>query len=225
MPGGDFWNWLFHTDMGLMVRLGAGVALFSLLALIEYRHCGKSARRWKEYLFLIYCTLAMMIFGVVNDQVTVSVSWEYFVYGKEYPAAELGRPGELALRLWACEIGLKATWTAGLILGAILLICNNPSRRGPVVPIRRMLKLVWLVFVPAVVLAVVLGTAGYFGAWKNLTQDFRCIWAENMFRPRTFMAVWGMHLGAYIGGFIGTVSLAAWILKKRFSQRGATMAI
>lgn len=219
MQAADFWDWLVHSDMGLMLRVGAGVAIFTVFAFVEYRRRGRSARRWKEYLFLIYCTLAMMIFGVINDQVTVSVSWEYFVYGKEFPGAEAGRPDEWTLRVWACEIGLKATWTAGLILGAILLICNNPARRDPIIPMRSMLGLVWAIFIPAAVLAAILGIAGYFGAWKDLTDDFRYLWSENLLRPRTFMAVWGMHLGAYIGGFLGSTGLAGWILKKRFTSR------
>lgn len=215
---GEFWNWLTNTNQGLAARIAGGVIIFSIWAYVEFIRKGKKASRWKEYLFLIYCVLIVMAFGMINDQLTVSISWEYFVHGKGFDLQGQDQPDWVSLRLWACEVGAKATWTAGLLLGAVLLICNNPNNKPPVVPLKKLVKLVWLIGIPACVLAVLLGIAGYLGAWKNLTEDFSLIWQSNIYRPANFQCVWGMHLGAYVGGGIGTAVLCWWILKKRFAR-------
>lgn len=50
-----FWNWLLHTDAGLLARIGAGAAIFIVLAIVDLRRNGQQARRWREYLFLLSC--------------------------------------------------------------------------------------------------------------------------------------------------------------------------
>lgn len=61
-----------------IARIGAGTFIFLCLALWDLKTSGRAARRWKEYAFLIVCILVAMIYGVINDQVTSAISWEYF---------------------------------------------------------------------------------------------------------------------------------------------------
>jgi hypothetical protein len=76
---------------------------------------------------------AAMLYGIVNDQITSTISWEYFYYGKELDKM-LGPqtpPQQWPLRWEAAKVGMKATWTAGLIFGVVLLLANNPFRTLP----------------------------------------------------------------------------------------------
>src|SRR3954463_15199167 len=103
----------------LPIRIAIGVAIFTALALHDLRRHGRRATRWREYAVLLACVAAACAYGVLNDQLTSSISWEYFYYGKGLETA-LGPqipPDPLQLHLRAALVGVQATWSAGLILG------------------------------------------------------------------------------------------------------------
>src|ERR1041384_40139 len=75
-------DWWMKSDASLMLRIAAGVLIFGVLALRDWRRHGNQATRWKEYLFLLGAVIAALIYGAINDQVTVTISPEYFLYGK-----------------------------------------------------------------------------------------------------------------------------------------------
>jgi len=207
-------NWWFHTDAGLAARVGVGGAIFLLLALIDLARRGRQATRWREYLLLLAAVVAALGYGVINDQITSRISWEYFYYGKEL-ATSLGPatpPDPRKLHWAAALVGMKATWSAGLIFGAMLLLANNP-RRGRI-RLRNRELLAWLprILLSAVVCAVLFGVVGYLGGLTSLNEDFPVFLHDNLWRPRRFMCVYGVHLGGYIGGFGGAVwaAVAVW---------------
>jgi hypothetical protein len=76
--------WLIHTDGGLLTRILAGTAIFAVLALIDLRKNGRSATRWREYSVLLIAVLAALVYGAINDQITVTISPEYFLYGARW---------------------------------------------------------------------------------------------------------------------------------------------
>src|ERR1700693_5085161 len=122
-------------------RFTFGILVLATLAIIDIRQHGRQATRWREYAFLVLCTVVAIVYGILNDQITSRISWEYFYYGKDL-APILGPdtpPNPMALQLQALRIGASATWWAGLIIGAAMLIANNPSRRGPQLPYRRLI--------------------------------------------------------------------------------------
>jgi len=212
-----FWNWLTRTDAGLLVRVAAGGLFFLTLGIWDLARHGRSGKRWREYLFLLAAVAAAMLYGIINDQITVSISWEYFFYGKELAAdySTTSPPEMLWLRWEAAKIGLKATWTAGLLIGVAVLFANNPRPNRPQLPYRRIYGMIPAVFAFAAVTAVVLGLAGYFGVFAAF---FREIVSEDLWRPGHFMAVWGAHLGGYIGGGLGT----AWAVWRILVLRNAS---
>src|SRR4051794_25441713 len=123
-----FWTWLIHSTAGLFARIAAGIAIFAGLAIVDWRKHGSKATRWREYAFLVTGVIVAMLYGVVNGQITCTISWEYFYYGKEL-AAELGPttpPDSPRLHLAAAIVGMKATWSAGLLIGVAILLANNP---------------------------------------------------------------------------------------------------
>ena len=215
-------HWLIHTPQGLVARVGAGAAILLVLAALDLQRNGRRATRWREYGFLLFCVAAAMTYGVVNDQVTSAISWEYFYYGKELdrvlgPAVP---PDRVAMRWQAARIGAMATWSVGLLLGAALLIANNPRKHGPPpLATMRLIALLPGVLLITMAFAAAFGALGWYGRLNWASADFREMWATNLFRPRHFTAAWGAHLGGYIGGLLAG-SWAVWrVVRERRTDR------
>jgi hypothetical protein len=212
----QFWNWLILSNAGLLLRIAVGVAIFAALALSDLRKNRAAATRWREYVFLIICVLAAMAYGAINDQLTSAISWEYFYYGKDI-AAQLGPqipPDPLKLHLAAAIVGMKATWSAGLIIGVALLIANNPSKRIPRLRNRSLVRSLPLVLLLTLLCAAAGAIAGHFTLPALWNSDFAAMLRRNEMRPRHFMTAYGIHLGGYIGGLIGMLA-AVWRIRLR----------
>jgi hypothetical protein len=208
------WHWLIDGDRGLSAKIAAGLAFFALLGLWDLVKHGKEAKRWREYAYLLCCVAAAMAYGVINDQVTATISWEYFYYGKllVQKLGALTPPDMAALRWQAVLVGLKATWTAGVLLGVVALIANNPRKARPQLPYRRLYAMVPIPLICAAICAVLLGLAGWLGAFPKTVVESYC---SPDWRPSHFMAVFGAHLGGYAGAAIGLVLVAVRILRGR----------
>jgi len=210
-------NWLVNTTGGLAVRIALGVAVFAVLAILDLRRHGRQARRWREYLFLVFTVAVAMAYGVTNDMITSTISWEYFYHGKGLEEV-LGPdvpPAGGALWWQAAKVGMMATWTVGLLLGAAVLIANNPRKRSSPLPFATLYKLALAPLACAAVLGALLGLAGGLGGLNWLDADLRLMWQEDLWRPARFTAVWGVHLGGYLGGAIGAVAAVVYILLRR----------
>jgi hypothetical protein len=208
-------NWFLHTDAGLLTRILLGSAIFAVLACTDLRRNGKAATRWREYTVLLAAVAAALCYGAINDQVTVTISPEYFLYGKELFKVIGDNPPAAQLRWEAAKIGLKATWTVGLIFGVVLLLANNPYRTLPRLKNRQLLIYLPMILAVAATLGVVGGLLGYYGYLTKLDSDFGDMVDANLFRPRRFMSAWGVHLGGYVGGLVGTMVSALWIVGRR----------
>ena len=79
-----------------------------------------------------------------------------------------------------------------------------------------------LILTCAAGLGVVGGLAGYAGTFTHWQADFRDQVAANLWRPRRYMATWGVHLGGYVGGLVGTVWAATFVFlrRRRAAQSG-----
>ncbi len=209
-------QWLLHTDAGLLARILLGVGIFAALGVADLRRHGRAATRWREHAVLLVAVAAALVYGAVNDQVTVTISPEYFLYGKELAKVVGDPPSSMAALRWqAALVGLKATWSAGLLFGVVLLVANNPWRGVPRLPNRQLVCLLPRVLVTAAGLGVVGGLLGYAGLLTNLSADFQDMVRATLWRPPRFMATWGVHLGDYVGGLVGTAWAAATVVARR----------
>ncbi len=215
-----FLQWLLNSDGGLCARVTAGAVVFAVLAAVDLRRNGRAATRWREYAVLLIAVLAALAYGAVNDQMTVTISPEYFLYGKELAKVVGDPPSSMAALRWeAAKVGLKATWSAGLLFGVVLLVANNPWRGWPRLANRRLVAMLPVLLLMAGGLGIVGGACGYLGLLTHLSADFEDLVSANLWRPRRFMATWGVHLGGYVGGLIGTVVAAAWVIRLRRAAR------
>jgi len=212
-------NWLLHTTSGLLTRIAVGVAIFIVLALHDLYRKGPAATRWREYMILLVCVVAGIIYAIANDNLTASMSWEYFAFGKGLTATLPAdwSPATIAFRLAVTRLAAQAGFSAGVIVGVALLLANNPSKHRPQLPPRELLRQLIRVLVVTIVISASLGAAGYFGAFTRISADFREMMAQNQWRPRRFMCVYGIHLGAYVGASIGIIATVVHIRRVRAS--------
>jgi hypothetical protein len=170
-------------------------------------------------LFLVLCVGIAVVYGAVNDQITSRISWEYFYYGKDL-SPTLGPqtpPDPTALSLAALRIGAEATWWTGLIIGAALLIANNPAPGYIRLTYRQLVKQLSMILLITVIAAIIGGICGDFYLLNWISPDFRGLADTNLLRPHRFMTVYGIHLGGYIGGGIG--ALVAFARIRHLRQR------
>ena len=211
------WTWWTKSTQGLLARIAIGAAIFAMLATVDLVRHGSRATRWREYLFLIAGVALACGYGIVNDQITSRISWEYFYYGKGLDDVLGSRipPDSKALAWAVIKVGIEATWTAGLIVSVALLIANNPRPNRPRLPYRKLLSQFGFVALIAVCCSIILGVVGYLGGLIWISSDFRWLVHENLMRPSHFMCVFGIHLGAYLGGTAGAIICACRIITLR----------
>jgi hypothetical protein len=206
-----------HWPITLTQRVIAGISIFTVLAIVDLRRNGRAATRWREYGVLLAAVLVAMAYGVINDQITCTISPEYFLYGKEIDKiiGDAWPPDMAALRWEAAKVGLKATWSAGLVFGVVLLLANNPFRGWPRLRNRELVRLLPLVVGCAAGLGFIGGVLGYYGFLLHASTDFEMMMRADIFRPRRFMCTWGVHLGGYLGGLMGTVVAVGIMIRRR----------
>lgn len=215
----DLWHWLL-SDRSLPLRIGVGLSIFAVLAILDYLANREKATRWREYSFLFICAAVAILYGILNDLLTSRISVEYFLFGKgvaERVSAEVAANPDAyrgTLDLHAIRIGTLATWSAGLIAGAAMLITKSLGRR-PHLRMRQMLRYLPLIALCAVVLAAIGAWLGHAGFFTRFSDDFAQMLARDEMRPRRFMAVFGIHLGGYVGGLIGLILSCLLVWRRR----------
>jgi hypothetical protein len=199
------------------LRILAGVGVLAILASMDLFKHGRRATRWREYAFLLLCVAVAMLYGIANDQITARISWEYFYYGKDL-APIIGPntpPNPSELRWQAARIGAAATWWAGLVIGAAMLIANNPSPRRRRLTYPRLIARLPGVIGIVVLAALIVGIAGYYYLLNWISPDFRDLATTNMWHPHRFMTTYGVHLGGYLGGVIAVAYSVVSIRRER----------
>jgi hypothetical protein len=187
-------------DGTLAYRVLFGVAFFLTLGLADVIRHPEDPKRAREYVFLLAATLAASAYGVAHDQITVTLSPEYFRHYKG-----LGDGGRFAVT----SLAVQASYWVGAVAGAAMLVANNPGRRPQ-------LGYAELGRLGAGALAAAAGGAVLGGL--ALAAGVLGVVAETTFGvpPRAGMqVVWGVHLGSYLGGALGVVGAVAAIRRRR----------
>lgn len=140
------------------------------------------------------------LYGIVHDQVTYSISTEYFTkfkyqqFGFE-PAWFGGHRQTVAV------IGFLATWWTGIIIGIGL------GMTGLIFQDHRMMwQAVKKAFVLTFSVAVLMGLFGFFYGKLYLTMTGVSWWLpENLVDKDSFIIVGSIHNFGYMGGLFGLI--------------------
>ena len=109
-----------NASMRFLYSLGVLLLLMTIAAYIDWRRRREAATKWREYGFLLIGGLLGAAVGVLNDQITCTISPEYFIYGKEIPGGE-------GFRLRVAWLGFMAGFSPGAIIAGAYMLANNPG--------------------------------------------------------------------------------------------------
>lgn len=152
-------------------------------------------------------TLIAGCFGILHDQITYTISPEYFTRMKfdQFNWADVGLP----VRVFVAEIGFLATWWVGLISAWFLARIAMQKFENPQ-------KRVMGAMAIMVGITVLCGITGYFfgpGFYGNRPGWSLALQDMGVTDPHAFYQVSGIHLGSYVGGLIGWLLMMAAFLK------------
>jgi hypothetical protein len=165
-------------------RAPLGVLALVWLAVRDRRRSGTWDRA-RELAVLVAVAAATMLHAVVHDLITWNVSRDWFAVGKALPeAARSFAP--------VVPLALLAGWTAGLVVGLVLLVANDPSRHLPRLGYRALAARALAVWWGSIVGA--LAFAG--GALATAPAE------------HAYAVAASAHLGSYSGG-LATLAAAA----------------
>lgn len=126
-------------------------------------------------LIVFVSMLAAGIYGSIHDQITYSVSSEYYTRFKfqqfGFEAETLGRSA-LSQRLYAAVVGFRATWWVGFFIGLVLglFALRQPDWRTMLRVARTSIKITLVV---ALVVGIIGLVYGYFVLSMRPLSEFR----------------------------------------------------
>ncbi|WP_298338423.1 hypothetical protein [uncultured Algibacter sp.] len=175
-------------------------------------------------LILIIAPILGGIYGILHDQITYSISNEYYTkfkfiqFGLENwglgqnngtetnPEILLENP-----RFGASIVGTLATWWVGMIIGIILGLVGLIHKTG-----KKMFKTTLKAFLLTTGITLLTGIIG-LGYGKLFLTENRPNWylPENLIDYDSFIMVGSMHNFSYLGGLIGLIIGIIYSVKQR----------
>ena len=151
------------------------------------------------------------IYGVVHDQVTYSISSEYFTRLKF--AQFLYADFELPPRVFVAEIGFLATWWVGLIAGWFIARISVPAC-SPTEAFRRCARGFLIVIAcgfAATIIGYVFGLlhGSDYSAWESMASHLGIVDLSS------FVRVAYIHNASYLGGLIGLVIAVLYLWQQK----------
>jgi hypothetical protein len=201
--------------MSFCWRLAALVALMSVVAWIDWRRQGERATRWREYSFLLVAGILGGLFGVGVDQLTSTISPEYFIFGK-------GIPNDAAFRVHVASLGFQAGFIMGIVVGGIYLLANNPRPQRISLSFVRLFRFAVAPLIAAILVAPISALVVGHSDPLNLAHEFREVLSPTEIGH--FRLVWGIHLGIYAGGTMGAALGVMQIRRLRADAAGTVDA-
>ena len=166
-------------------------------------------------LALIFACALAGLYGVVHNQISYTVSPEYF---HEFKFKQFRIEPNFQNRLGASLVGWHASWWMGLIIG-IPVYFAALFVRGNRLAIKVFLKAAMIVVILTLLLGVIALVIGYFSisdttlpSWMN---------GKNITNPVAFSRAGNMHNFSYLGGLVGLLSgliftiISAWKSRQR----------
>lgn len=154
----------------------------------------------KILLLFVLCFFSVLIagvYGIIHDQITVTISPEYYTEFK-FHQFKINH-NHFSLRAGASIVGFLATWWAGIPIGIILgalTVFMFPRSQS----LRQFIRAIGLVFL----VTIVFGILGYlFGSSGLKNPDY--LIPKNVVDTSSYIKVGIIHSYSYLGGLIGLI--------------------
>jgi hypothetical protein len=168
----------------------------------------------REGLKIVGLSIAAAVFyGLLHDSITARVCVEYFTIG--HPRVMESESPTLLSLYW----GIVATWWAGVFVGAPAAIAARVGSL-PKISAARLVRPIGILLVVMGAISLIAGCAGYWLAESN--QLYLTGWLADAVpaeKHARFLADAAAHLAAYAVGFLGGLTVSAWVLICRWRAR------
>jgi uncharacterized membrane protein len=158
-----------------------------------------------------------VLYGIINDQMTATISPEYYTIYKHRqftPALEMFRLMDAPVRVQAVVIGTLATWWYGLFLGIMLGISSIVGRYAPLSTLQY-IQIVGAVMAFTLAVSVIFGVVAYIvEPLVNPTAASRPFLTGIQDIRRAY-CVGNWHNGSYIAALAATFIASFWAQKVR----------
>jgi len=145
------------------------------------------------------------IYGILHDQLTYTISPEYYTKFKFYQFGlmEAGNEANFSNpRIQVSVVGFLATWWMGLPIGLILGLTGLIHKDN-----KQMFRSTMKAIVLTIVVAFLTGLTGLFYGEIFLAEKGVDWWLpENLIDTKNFIAVGSMHNFSYLGGLFGLIA-------------------
>lgn len=175
-------------------------------------------------LILIIAPIIGGIYGMLHDQITYTISNEYYTkfkfiqFGLDHwgmgtdigteaaPEIKLDNP-----RLGAAIVGVLATWWVGMIIGIILGLIGLMHQNA-----KKMFIITMKASLLTVVIALLVGLLGLLYGKLALANNLsNGSLPNNLINKTNFIMVGSMHNFSYLGGLIGMIISIIYSIRKR----------
>lgn len=175
-------------------------------------------------LILIIAPILGGIYGIVHDQITYTISNEYYTKFKFIQfgldswgmGENIGTPqgSEIKLsnpRFGASIVGFLATWWVGLIIGIVLGLVGLIHKNG-----KEMFKITMKASLMTMGIALLVGVIGLvYGKLVLANHPQNRFLPDNILDQTNFMMVGSMHNFSYIGGLVGMIISVIYSIRKK----------
>jgi hypothetical protein len=161
-------------------------------------------------LFLILGCLVAGLYGSLHNQISYSISSDYF---HQFKFIQFHIPLTLQNRLGASIVGWHASWWMGIVIGFVILPISLT-----VPGLANYCKAVLRTFVVVAVTALVFGLCALLYACFSIDESNVArivLYGNEINNPVAFMRAGTMHNFSYLGGLIGIVTGMIWLFVER----------
>jgi hypothetical protein len=171
----------------------------------------------KKFLTLIGIVVAGCLvaglYGIFHDQLTYTISPEYYTKFKFYQFELMDEGSEASFkhpRLLVSMVGFMATWWMGIPIATVLGLFSLHSDK------RFMIDIALKAFLVAIIVTFGTGLYGLYEGYSYLANQpkekfERWFIPENLVDFKSFIAVGSMHNYSYLGGLFGLLGGIAYI--------------
>lgn len=167
-------------------------------------------------LIIILSPIIGGVYGILHDQITYTISPEYYTKFKFYQFGLMDIGNEAIFpnpRIEVSAVGFLATWWMGLPIGLILSLVGLTIKDN-----KQMFRVVMKAVLITIIVTFITGLIGLIYG-KFVLADTELDWSfpDNLIDKKSFIAVGSMHNFSYLGGLIGLIAGMIFILKQRKS--------
>jgi hypothetical protein len=165
-------------------------------------------------LIIVLAPLVGGMYGVLHDQLTYTISPEYYTKFKFYQfgLTDVGKEAVFPNpRIAVSAVGFMATWWMGLPIGLILGLVGLVHKDN-----KQMFRATMQAIIVTVIIAFATGLIGLLYGKLYLTDKGVDWWLpDNLIDTKNFIAVGSMHNFSYLGGLTGLIAGIIYSVRKK----------